>query len=253
MECKEEPTVQTTKKVYIYILFIFYPRKVVSNEIIVIIIMTIDLVGKLHRTIYIANCPSSFYEDLARLIMHRCGAVEAWDVLEDGRMVIVFESMNTMSNALTFHGISFVDLTTKLIVWRAKDPPPAGAPQQCAIAAPSGPSDGLARDSKRATKDGSGDYSSSSSSSPILGDEDRQKWWEKRQHGKLTIQQLAEAAQKADEMSKEGKEARLKALCYRQAKALVTILGDAVEKSKVELEEKKCFLAAATSLLHSIE
>lgn len=214
--------------------------------------MTIDLVGKLHRTVYVANCPSTAYEDLARFMMLRCGAVEAWTVLENNWVVIVFESMNSVSNALAFHGFSFGDLTVKLIVWRAKDPPPAGAPKQFAITGPVHSTDDIGQWSREAgNQNGSSTTASASSSPPLLSDEERRKWLEKRQQGRTTIQELAEAAEKADRINAEGKEARMKNLCYRQAMALVIILEDAIEKAKIELDEKNYFLAASTSLLHS--
>lgn len=214
--------------------------------------MSIDLVGKLHRTVYVANCPSTAYEDLARFMMLRCGAVEAWTVLENNWVVIVFESMNSVSNALAFHGISFADLTTKLIVWRAKDPPPAGAPKQFAITGPVHSTDDIGQWSREAgNHNASSTTASASSSSPLLSDDERQQWLEKRQQGRITIQELAEAAEKTDKMNEEGKEARMRNLCYRQALALVTILEDAVEKAKIELDEKNRFLSASKSLLHS--
>lgn len=175
-------------------------------------------------------------------------------MLDDDRVLIVFESMNAVSNALAFHGIAFVDLTTKLMVWRAKDPPPAGAPQQLAIAS-SDKMNNARNEPHSKTEEGHASSrhpnasSSTSSASPLLGEDDRKEWWKKRQKSRTTIQQLAQAAVKADEMNEAGKEARMKELCYRQGKALVIILQDAVEKAKAELEEKQLFVKAATTLL----
>lgn len=109
--------------------------------------MPIELVGKLHRSVFIENCDPNFVEDLVTLLQRKCGAVEAWDAVSDVRYVVVFQSVNSVSVALVFHQMSFSDPTKKLLVWNATSPPPAGV-GQLALAGPAADSQ-KARDAKR--------------------------------------------------------------------------------------------------------
>lgn len=188
--------------------------------------MPIDLVGKLHRTVYVCNCPQGSLEDLATLMMRRCGAVEAWEVLDE-RLVIVFQSLNSVSTALAFHGISFVDLTKKLVVWRAKDPPPADASQQLALTG-----EGVGRSEEE--------------------DAARVAWLEKRRERKATLHQLASEVELLEKMEVANREEKMSEWCFRQAKALNIILEDAVEKAKAELYAKQEVLETTQRLCDSM-
>ena len=64
--------------------------------------MPIELVGKLHRAVYIENCDPNFVEDLVTLLQRKCGTVEAWDVVTDARYVVVFHSVNSVSVGVGF-------------------------------------------------------------------------------------------------------------------------------------------------------
>lgn len=56
--------------------------------------------------------------------MKKCGAIEAWDVAEDGkRITVIFQSVNSMSNALLFNGMTFLDATSKIVLWKATEKP----------------------------------------------------------------------------------------------------------------------------------
>ncbi|KPA74080.1 hypothetical protein ABB37_09379 [Leptomonas pyrrhocoris] len=199
--------------------------------------MPLDLVGKLHRTVYITDCPEDSQEDLMHMLLKRCGAVEAWDAA-DGRVTVVFRSMNSVSNALTFNGLSFIDLTRKLCVWRATDPPPAEATQQLAIqgGAPSA-SDGA----DAAPRDAAAEQA----------EEDRRL---RRKERRAALQHLLQAdAHACDTSSPEGRRAKLNELCRRQLKALCTLTAAALTDARAELEEKRSNLDRLRDLIRMKE
>ncbi|CAJ1043930.1 hypothetical protein Q4I32_004876 [Leishmania shawi] len=196
--------------------------------------MPLDLVGRLHRTVYITACPEDSQEDLLHMLLKRCGAIEAWDAA-DGRLIVVFQSMNSVSNALTFHGLSFVDLTRKICVWKATDAPPAEAAQQLAI---EGSSLTTEVDLEEATSSEA---------------EDARRT--QRKIRRAALQQIlnSTATDAVDTSSPEGRRAKMMELCYRQLKALCVLSAAAVKDAKAELEEKKENLARLQDLIRTQE
>jgi hypothetical protein len=186
--------------------------------------MPLDLVGKLHRTVYITDCPEDSQEDLMHMLLRRCGAVEAWDVV-DGRMIVVFRSLNSVSNALTFHGLSFVDLTKRICVWRATDPPPVEATQQLAIQG--GSSDA-----------GEGSAATDDATAAQQAEEESRR--QQRKERRMAIQQILQTeAKEYDTSSPEGRARKLSELCLRQLKALCTLTAVALTDAKAQLVEKQ--------------
>lgn len=193
---------------------------------------SLDLLGRLHRTVYVAECVEDGYEDLLRLMQSRCGAVEAWDVIrESGRVVVVFQSMNSVSSALSFNGLSFVDLTKRLLVWKATDPPPAALQQQqLAIAggggAPTSPEDEAERQARR----------------------------EARHQRKAAAQEaLGDGLEQFSYDNPAVREAKLRELCYRQMVALNVLTASAIAEEKRALEALQANLALNQSLLDSLK
>lgn len=199
--------------------------------------MPLDLVGKLHRTVYITDCPEDSQEDLMHMLLRRCGAVEAWDAA-DGRMTVVFRSMNSVSNALTFHGLSFVDLTKKICVWKATDPPPAEATQQLAIQGGGGSSSG-----------GGGD----GVAADARDDEEEARRQLRRERRAALQQMLQTEAKEYDTSSPEGRQRKLRELCRRQLKALCTLTAAALADATAELAEKRSNLDRIRDLVHMQE
>lgn len=194
--------------------------------------MPLDLVGKLHRTVYITDCPDDSYEDLVRLLLQRCGAVEAWDVV-DGRVIVVFQSLNSVSNALSFHGMSFVNLATKIAVWRATEPPPAAARQQLAIAQKGDAADVAPEDSEEA-------------------EEQRQRQMVRRERRAALQQLLKQNVELSDTVnSPERRQQRLQELCWRQLKALDILTKNALKEAKAELAAKQMHLDRLRELVES--
>ncbi|CAJ1027399.1 hypothetical protein, conserved [Leishmania lindenbergi] len=196
--------------------------------------MPLDLVGRLHRTVYITACPEDSQEDLLHMLLKRCGAIEAWDAV-DGRLIVVFQSMNSVSNALTFHGLSFVDLTRKICVWKATDAPPAEAAQQLAI---EGSSLTTEVDLEEATSSEA---------------EDARRTQRKMRRAALQQILNSTATDAVDTSSPEGRRAKMMELCYRQLKALCALSAAAVKDAKAELEEKKENLARLQDLIRTQE
>ncbi|GET89611.1 hypothetical protein, conserved [Leishmania tarentolae] len=196
--------------------------------------MPLDLVGKLHRTVYITACPEDSQEDLLHMFLKRCGAIEAWDAV-DGRLVVVFQSMNSVSNALTFHGMSFVDLTKKICVWKATDAPPAEATHQLSIQEGSATTEAIPTEVKSTEE------------------EDLRR--AQRKERRAALQQILKsgAADLADTSSPEGRRAKMTELCYRQLKALCVLSAAAAKDARAELEEKKENLARLQDLIRTRE
>ncbi|CAJ1989837.1 hypothetical protein conserved [Leishmania donovani] len=196
--------------------------------------MPLDLVGKLHRTVYITDCPEDSQEDLLHMLLKRCGAIEAWDVV-DGRLVVVFRSMNSVSNALTFHGMSFVDLTRKICVWKATDAPPAEATHQLAI------------------QGGSATAEAAPMEATSTEEEDSRR--AQRKERRAALQQILNSgvADLVDTSSLEGRQAKMTELCYRQLKALCVLSAAAAKDARAELEEKKENLARLQDLIRTQE
>lgn len=184
--------------------------------------MPLDLVGKLHRTVYVAQCVEDAREDFVQLLMQKCGAVDGWDVL-DNRIVVVFQSMNSVSTALTFSGMSFVDLTSKIVVWKATEAPPAALiSQQLSIAGRDLEKEEAERQTRRAIR-----LQRRAAFQAALGDD-------------LDV---------SDYTKPEMREQQLKGLCYRQLKALCIITADVLAQKEMELEFKKKNLAVTRSVV----
>lgn len=192
---------------------------------------SLDLVGKLHRTVYIAECVEDGREDLLRLMQQRCGAIEAWDVIaESGRLVVVFQSVNSVSNALSFNGLSFVDLTKKIIVWKATDAPPAAVTQQQLAIAGGGAAASTAED-----------------------EAERQARREARQQRRAAVQEaLGSDAAQFDYSNPAVREAKLRDLCFRQMNALCVLTEAAIAEKRSELAGLEGNLAVSESLLESL-
>ncbi|KAG8343775.1 hypothetical protein ERJ75_000244700 [Trypanosoma vivax] len=190
--------------------------------------MPLDLVGKLHRAVYVDGCAPSFYEDLVRLLVTKCGEIEAWDVTN--RLIVVFKNINSVSTALSFNGTAFGDLGGSLKLWVATQPPPAGVEQQMTIAAnPSGSSelkDGKAAEEVRAA-------------------------YESRQRRLAAIRsELAPEIEQAE--SVESVEMKQRELCIRQLKALCILTSHAVAEMEKALEESKSHLQVQKRLLDNL-
>ncbi|RNF27163.1 uncharacterized protein Tco025E_00600 [Trypanosoma conorhini] len=189
--------------------------------------MPLDLVGKLHRTVYIEGCPSTVREDLLRLLVTKCGAIEGWDVTGE-RLIVVFSSMNSISTAITFNGTAFGDLTSKLFLWVATESPPAGVAQQLAIA------DG-----------GSGTKGGPRSAEELKSAREAR---EKR----LAAIRSELAPEIEVEQSTESSEVRRLNLCLRQLKALGTLTSHALAEAEQKLEEISTHLGASQRLLENL-
>eukprot|EP00796_Vickermania_ingenoplastis_P004002 gene4002-2857_t len=200
--------------------------------------MPLDLVGKLHRTVYVANCPTDSYQDLATLMMRRSGAVEAWEVADD-RLVIVFESLNSVSNALAFNGISFADLAKQLIVWRAKDPPPAAAPQQLALTGNGEAPQTQAGDQGQEASDNDGAQ--------------RRQWLQKRQERLETLRALEAEMDRIDKMELSGRNERMKEWCVRQAIALNILLEEDIARMEEQLRNRHSELEVKEKLIKALQ
>ncbi|KAG5476544.1 hypothetical protein LSCM1_04259 [Leishmania martiniquensis] len=196
--------------------------------------MPLDLVGRLHRTVYITGCPEDSQEDLLHMLLKRCGAIEAWDAV-DGRLIVVLQSINSVSNALTFHGLSFVDLTKKICVWKATDAPPAEAAQQLAIQA------------------GSSTTEAAPAEAASTEEEDARR--AQRKERRAALQQILNngAADVVNTSSPEGRRTKMTELCYRQLKALCVLTAAALKDAKLELQEKRENLARLQDLLRTQE
>ncbi|KAG5502023.1 hypothetical protein JKF63_04300 [Porcisia hertigi] len=196
--------------------------------------MPLDLVGKLHRTVYITACPEDSQEDLMHMLLRRCGAIEAWDAV-DGRLTVVFQSMNSVSNALTFHGLSFVDLTKRICVWKATDAPPAEATQQLAI-------QGNIPNTEAAPVE-------------MVSTEEEESRRTLRKERRAALQKILSGgtADCIDTSSSEGRREKMRELCYRQLKALCVLSAAAVRDAKAELEEKRENLARLQDLVRGEE
>lgn len=236
--------------------------------------MTLDLVGKLHRTVYIVGCPGDACEDLAQLVLRRCGVIEAWDVEEKAddeatqvradssassasddnqrRITIVFQSVNSVSNALTFNGLSFLDVNSKLIVWRANDaPPPTLLHRQMAISA--------GKDAARTHAENEGSDASTAAAQEELQQQQEQERIRRREERAARREALQNAlgigsrnsAALDYSRSSAARSDKLKELCYRQLKALCVLTAAAVEEAKRECTELQQQVQMRQSLLVS--
>ncbi|EPY29239.1 hypothetical protein STCU_04655 [Strigomonas culicis] len=183
--------------------------------------MPLDLVGKLHRTVYVCDCAEDAREDLVRLMMQRCGAVEAWDVVED-RVVVVLASINSLSTALSFNGMSFVDLSKKIIVWKATEAPPAAVQtRQLAIAATT---------------------AAPAEPSTIQG-MTREEWEQRREARKQRMATLQTALgiemARVDLSVPANRDAKLNELCLRQLRALCVLTQHRVDQLEEEVKLKE--------------
>ncbi|CCW65024.1 unnamed protein product [Phytomonas sp. EM1] len=198
--------------------------------------MPLDYVGKLHRTVYFCHCAEEDREDLLRLLLQRCGAIEAWDVIDQDRLAVIFAKVDSVSNALSFHGLSFVNMETRLVVWKATEAPPPEASTQLAIAAPS-------------TGGGGG-------GELIAGDdavEARRARREARQQRLDAIKTTLHAeVARSDYSNPAIRAAKLRELSFRQLRALCVLTKRAIHHAEEELASKKSNLAMIHSLLASL-
>lgn len=186
--------------------------------------MPLDLVGKLHRTVYICDCAEDAREDLVRLMLQRCGAIEALDVVED-RIIVIFASMNSLSTALSFNGMSFVDLSKKIIVWKATESPPAAVQtRQLAIAA---------------TKPTAAPPCGTSTIHGMT----KEEWEERKETRKQRVATLQTALglemAKVDLSVAANRDAKLDELCLRQVRALCVLTKHRVDQLEEEVKLKE--------------
>ncbi|EAN76287.1 uncharacterized protein TEOVI_000045000 [Trypanosoma equiperdum] len=184
--------------------------------------MTLDLVGKLHRTIYVDGCPSAFYEDFVRLLATKCGPIEGWDVAD--RLIVIFSSLNSVSTALTFSGTAFGDLTSSVTVWVANQPPPPNVVQQVAITSGG---NGKAIEEAKAAK-------------------------EARERRLATIRaELAEDIERDKE--EENVSVKLRRLCLRQLRALCVLTSHALREVEESLEQSTLHLNSMKQLVDKLK
>ncbi|KEG11384.1 hypothetical protein DQ04_02681070 [Trypanosoma grayi] len=189
--------------------------------------MPLDLVGKLHRTVYIEGCPPTVREDLLRLLVAKCGAIDGWDVVGE-RIIVLFSSMNSISTAITFNGTAFGDLTSKLILWVATESPPAGVTQQMAITGSSGDAGAAPRSA-----------------------EELKSAREARERRLAAIRaELAPEIERAE--SADDPEVKRRDLCGRQLKALCVLTAHAITELEKKLEDSTTHLHASQQLLASL-
>ncbi|ORC92801.1 uncharacterized protein TM35_000021270 [Trypanosoma theileri] len=203
--------------------------------------MPLDLVGRLHRTVYIDGCPAAVRDDLLRLLVAKCGAIDGWDVAGE-RLVVVFRSVNSISTAVSFSGTAFGDLTARLLLWVATDTPPAGVAQQLAITA-----SGMAADSSIAT---TGPAAAGGGGTARTAEEMRAAREAREKRLAAIRSELATDIEEAE--SAESYEVKRRDLCVRQMKALCTLTAHALEKAEKSLEESTIHLHASQQLLEDL-
>nr|CCC92631.1 conserved hypothetical protein [Trypanosoma congolense IL3000] len=182
--------------------------------------MTLDLVGKLHRTIYCDGCPPNFYEDFVRLLILKCGPIEGWDVAE--RLIVVFASVNSISTALTFNGTAFGDLGSSVTLWVATQPPPATVAQQAAITA--------------------GSVSKASEIKATLEAKER----------RLAAIRAELAPDIERDMQQENIDLKLRDLCVRQLTALCTLTSHGLSEMEKSVDESVTHVNSLRQLLESL-
>lgn len=166
--------------------------------------LNVSLVGRLHRTVFVEGCNPNFYDELAMLFARKAGSIEARGMV-GARYAVVFETMNSVSNAVALHGMSFIDLSTKLLIWGADKAPPAEA-TQLTLAGPSG---------GQASETGKDD-----GKRPELSEARKQ-----RIEAFLKLGGGADASCKtAEEVTAKERQVMLLRLCVRQMKALSVIM-----------------------------
>ncbi|CCW70756.1 unnamed protein product [Phytomonas sp. Hart1] len=209
--------------------------------------MPLDFVGKLHRTVYICNCAEEDREDLLRLLLKRCGSIEAWDALDSDRLAVIFAKMDSLSNALSFHGLSFINLETPLVVWKATEAPPPEASTQLTITSTSSPGGGEL-----------GLIPTTSNLVDITNNNEeenarRQARREARQQRLAAIQNTFQAeAARCDYTNPAIRAAKLREMSFRQLKALCVLTKAEINHKQEELASRRNNLVMIDSLLKSM-
>ena len=80
-----------------------------------------DLVGKLHRCVYVIEVPSHLQEEFAQLLAKRCGEVEQW-ARDDETITVVFREMGSVATAISLNGLRFCGYSP--VIWVANKPKP---------------------------------------------------------------------------------------------------------------------------------
>jgi hypothetical protein len=200
-------------------------------------IMPLDLVGRLHRTVYVESCDQSLHEDLAKMMLSKCGAVEAWESLSQ-RMTVVFSKLDSMDNALRFNGMMFGMAGKPIVVWAANATPPAGH-EQLMLGGPAGPScgagpaDAEAAAAKKRRLEMLQSLSEASSSSAANG--------------------AASASGQEASMTAAEKRFRLLTMTMRQVVALVTLTEAAMADLQTRVAETTRQLEATEGLALRLE
>ncbi|KAH9577679.1 hypothetical protein LSM04_006212 [Trypanosoma melophagium] len=203
--------------------------------------MPLDLVGRLHRTVYIDGCPPAVRDDLLRLLVAKCGPIDGWDAAGE-RLVVVFRSVNSISTAVTFNGTAFGDLASRLLLWVATDPPPAGVAQQLTITAA-----GMSTETS-ATSNNNGN--NSTGTGPRTAEEIKAA--REAREKRLAAIRSELGTDIAEAESAENSEAKRQDLCVRQMKALCILTTHALEKAEKSLEESTTHLHASQQLLEDL-
>lgn len=90
--------------------------------------LSVSLAGRMHRTVFVEGCNANFYDELATLMAAKCGPIEARGMVGT-RYALVFERYNSISTAVALHGMVFIDMKSKLLIWAADKTPPTEAAQ----------------------------------------------------------------------------------------------------------------------------
>jgi hypothetical protein len=188
--------------------------------------LNISLVGRMHRTVFVEGCNPNFYDELATLFAAKCGKIEARGMV-GARYAVVFEQLNSISTAVALHGMVFIDMKSKLLIWAADKTPPTEA-TQLSIGGGAGGSEkasnSAASEARRARIEsflGLGGGSSVSEATNIGA-------------------QIVTAQERRLQLFK---------LCIRQVKALNVVLAFEKEKVERELTSLEASTAATESIL----
>lgn len=192
--------------------------------------LNISLVGRMHRTVFVEGCNPNFYDELATLFAAKCGRIEARGMV-GARYAVVFEQLNSISTAVALHGMVFIDMKSKLLIWAADKTPPTEA-AQLALGGPAGGAEkpnAAASEARRARIEaflslGGGDSSAAATSDRAV--------------------QVVTAQERRLQMFK---------LCIRQVKALNVLVGFEKEKVDRELAALEVSTAATESIIAGLK
>jgi hypothetical protein len=189
--------------------------------------LNISLVGRMHRTVFVEGCNPNFYDELATLFAVKCGKIEARGMV-GARYAVVFEQLNSISTAVALHGMVFIDMKSKLLIWAADKTPPTEAAQ---LSIDSG-----AAGSKKASNSAASDLRRARIESFLsLGG------------GGSTVSETSSIG--AQIVTAQERRLQLFKLCIRQVKALNVVLAFEKEKVERELTSLEASTAATESIL----